>query len=131
MKCKNNELVQHHVKYKELHGVDEIVMMTWSEHRKLHNRLRNEQKCNIPSHELAKIARAAHDRTDKRKKYKKTFIKEYALKNIKRISFAQMFAKHIEFCEYISYNRATGSVSYSARFSGTHGYKLVIIDIND
>jgi len=69
-------LIQHHVKYKELHGVDEIVLMTQSEHKKLHMRLRKNNKCQVPRDELHKISAAAHRRTDKykqcAKKYRKT-----------------------------------------------------------
>ena len=41
-------LIHHHIKYKEIHGVDEVVLMEKGEHRKLHNKLRKEGKCNIP-----------------------------------------------------------------------------------
>lgn len=61
------KLIQHHVKYLEIHGVDETVWLTVSEHVKLHKRLRREGKCNVPSDELKKIAMAAHNRTPKRR----------------------------------------------------------------
>ena len=54
--------VYHHTKYMEIHGVDEIVFMSMSEHNKLHNRLRREGKCNIPPDMLYKVSRAARDR---------------------------------------------------------------------
>ena len=56
-------MVHHHIKYKEIHGVDEIVMMEIGEHRKLHNRLRKENKCNILPSVLKKISWAAYSRT--------------------------------------------------------------------
>lgn len=31
--------VDHHVKYKEIHGVDEVIIMTHREHARLHNRV--------------------------------------------------------------------------------------------
>jgi hypothetical protein len=34
------QLIEHHVKYKEIHGVDETIWMTRSEHLLLHARLR-------------------------------------------------------------------------------------------
>lgn len=84
-------LIQHHVKYKEIHGYDEIVWMTWSEHQKLHKRLRKEGKCNIPADELQKISTKAHKRTKKwdvySKEYKKSkqwkeYIKNYRQKDV-------------------------------------------------
>ena len=57
------KLEQHHVKYKEIHGIDAIVMLTQSAHRQLHARLRREGKCNIPVDELDKISKAAHTRS--------------------------------------------------------------------
>ena len=56
-------LVQHHVKYKEIHGEDVVVMMEMSEHVKLHQKLRCEGKCNIPPKELGVISHNAHMRT--------------------------------------------------------------------
>ena len=67
------KIIQHHVKYKEIHGVDKIVMMTHSEHRLLHNRLRKEGKCNISSYELNKISVAANHRTSKTREYQKNY----------------------------------------------------------
>lgn len=61
------KLIQHHVKYKEIHGVDEIVLLTPEEHGQLHARLRREGKCNTPADELAKISMKAHKRTKKGK----------------------------------------------------------------
>lgn len=49
---KGEMLVEHHVKYKELHGVDETVWLTFGEHEKLHRRLRKQGKCNVPAKEL-------------------------------------------------------------------------------
>ena len=56
------DLVRHHIKYKEIHGVDEVVLMTRSEHFKLHRRLRDTGKCTIPSDDLCKISIAAAKR---------------------------------------------------------------------
>jgi len=60
-------LIEHHVKYKEIHGYDETIWMTWSEHTKLHRRLRNEGGCNITPDKLKKISNAAYSRTNKAK----------------------------------------------------------------
>ena len=51
--------VNHHIKYKEIHGVDEVVLMDKSEHRRLHARLRREGKCNISSDILRIISSKA------------------------------------------------------------------------
>ena len=57
-------LVHHHIKYKEIHGVDEVVMMEKGEHNKLHRRLRREGKCNISPIALQKISSSANSRRD-------------------------------------------------------------------
>jgi len=61
---KTDKLVRHHKKYKEIHGVDEIVFIPKSEHQKLHHRLRKEGKCNIPPEELQRISANANHRAD-------------------------------------------------------------------
>ncbi len=58
-------LVQHHIKYLEIHGVDEIVWMEASEHKKLHKRLRADGKCEVPPAVLKKISVAARGRSEK------------------------------------------------------------------
>jgi hypothetical protein len=55
-------MIHHHIKYKEIHGVDEVVILTQSQHRKLHARLRAEGKCNIPSWLLGKYSHRAYSR---------------------------------------------------------------------
>ena len=76
-------MVEHHIKYKEIHGVDETIMMTRSEHKKVHIRLRDEGKCNIPVEELAIISIAAHGRTSKVKEYQRKY-KKNTNQNIKK-----------------------------------------------
>lgn len=124
------EMVQHHVKYKEIHGEDKIVMMEKSEHIKLHKRLRREGKCNIPACELRKIANKAHDRTPTRKlknaEHKKTqkykqymaaYNAEYRNK-IEKLFFNEKVAPGLYLTEEITYNNHTGSVYISSRFTG-------------
>lgn len=55
------KLEQHHVRYKELHGEDEIVMLTISEHKRLHAELRANGAKPIPEWIIA----AAHERSPK------------------------------------------------------------------
>lgn len=57
--------IEHHSKYKEMHGFDETTWMTKSEHKKLHARLRKSGKCNVPVDELRRISKIAHSRTKK------------------------------------------------------------------
>jgi hypothetical protein len=62
---KIGKIIEHHVKYLEIHGEDKTVFITLSEHKLLHNRLRKEGKCKIPAEKLAKISSKAYQRTDK------------------------------------------------------------------
>lgn len=61
------KLVEHHVKYKEIHSEDKTVFIPVREHIILHRRLRKEGRCNIPTKELQKISSKAYLRTDKYK----------------------------------------------------------------
>lgn len=124
-KCAHN-VVEHHTKYKEIHGIDETLWMTPSEHRNLHNRLRNEGKCNISSEELTKISIAACERTEKSKQqrreyYKTDEFKRYNFERMKKrknswISFDETLAPNIRLREYIFYYNRTGTVTISSRF---------------
>ena len=53
------QIVKHHIKYIETHGIDEVILMTRSDHQKLHRRLRKEGKLNIPVEELNRISQRA------------------------------------------------------------------------
>jgi len=118
-------LIEHHTKYKELHGVDETVWMTDSEHKKLHFKLRSKGKCNVPVAKLTKISIAAHARTKKRIKSRI----EYTKKNMQSIEFFESMGANVQFIERITLNHATDNVSCYAWFLGTHGNKLPIINI--
>lgn len=111
---------EHHVKYKKLHGVDETVFMTRSEHKKLHMRLRREGKCNVPPDELNKISHAARRRTGKPQKY---------LKDMQRISFSESYIPNIQLHEEIRYNPQNWNVSYYSGFTAHHNQKLPVIDV--
>ena len=69
-------MVQHHIHYLEIHGYDEIVWMTKSEHTKLHRRLRREGNCNIPQKKLARISAKAESRSPEGKKYQRKYYQE-------------------------------------------------------
>ena len=120
-----NDLIEHHIKYKEIHGEDKTVWMTKSEHRQLHMRLRNEGKCNVPVDELRRISNAANSRTDKEKKHQSNYFKHC----MQQFIFNETVGKNVRLIEYIRYNHKMGTVYYSSVFSGGHGYKLPCIDI--
>lgn len=55
------QIVEHHIKYEDIHGEEKTTSMTMSEHIRLHKRLRKEGKCNIPVEELTKASiRSSH-----------------------------------------------------------------------
>lgn len=122
---KGEMLVEHHVKYKELHGVDETVWLTFGEHEKLHRRLRKQGKCNVPAKELNKISNAAGERTEKRKKHRL----EYDRKNRSYLDFHEPMGTNIRLHERIVLNCVTNSIGYYTRFEGTCGKMLPVINI--
>lgn len=69
-------LIEHHIKYKEIHGEDVTTFMTRSWHKKLHNHLRKEDTYTIPQKELQKIYSAASQRTKKAKERNKLKYRE-------------------------------------------------------
>lgn len=137
--CNNHEgLIEHHVKYKEMHGVDKTIWMTWSEHKLLHNRLRREGKCNVPVDKLHKISTAACQRTEKWKLARVKYLhtekgrrsrKEYGKKALQWIDFYETLMKNVRLYEILTYNSLTGNISWSARFKAENGKKLYYIDI--
>jgi len=124
-------LVQHHVKYKEIHGVDEIKIMTMSEHKNLHIRLRKEGKCNIPPKELRHKVRACYNRTPKRKKYIKQYQntdkhrkydREY--KRNRSITFSENIGWNVDLREhYIVY--PSGKIHINSYFHPNNKCKLI------
>ncbi len=132
-------LVEHHTKYKEIHGIDETTWMTPSEHINLHNRLRREGKCDIPPEELEKISLVATRRTERHKEaireYNKTekmrnYKSEYCKMYIMRIATNTTISKNIIFREEIAYNVKTDTLTISSGFAGSHGIKLPTINID-
>jgi hypothetical protein len=123
------KLVEHHTHYEEIHGYDKTEWITASEHVKLHNRLRELGKCNIPVDELTKIASKAHQRTDKRILYLNKYHKEYS-QNYERIQFSESIGVNVQLNELIRYNTKTGNIIYLSSFRGRHGVKLSIIEVN-
>lgn len=139
----NNMLIEHHIKYKEIHGVDETIWMSQSEHLKLHRRIRREKRCNIPVNEMRIIASNAHKRTSKYKTNKKIsrstpeykeiarkYALEYGRKNKFCKAFTTTFIKNVRLCEFINYNIKTNSLSITSRFQERYGIKLYYIDLD-
>lgn len=136
----SSELIEHHTKYKEIHGIDETIWMTPSEHRNLHNRLRAEGKCNISSEELKKISISATGRTEKNKQQQVEFhrtekYRQYYSDRAKKLKnnwlvFDEILAPNIKLREQISYYYKTGTVTVSSGFYGNHGIKIPTIQID-
>lgn len=73
-KCGSDKnVIHHHEKYLEIHGVEKIVMLCKSCHFKLHQKLRKEGKCNISVIELNKISSRACSKSIIQKEKKKLY----------------------------------------------------------
>lgn len=129
-------LVEHHTKYKEIHGMDESIWMTPSEHRTLHNRLRKEGKCNIHPEELTNISLRAnkrgkrflnnileYDKTEKKRLYRS----EYYRNNVKHKVYQKTLVPNVILYEEITYNIKTTTLSVTSGFKKGHGIKLPIV----
>ena len=121
-------LVQHHVKYEEIHGKDEIVMMERGEHISLHDRLREEGKCNIPAAELHKISHAAHRRTEAGRQAHNKRCAKYAKENVEIIDFSHTVDAGISIRHRVRVNSKTGTVCVIQWFTHPRR-KIVFIDI--
>ena len=118
-------MVHHHVKYKEIHGVDEIILISEREHRRIHNRLRREGACKIPPKELAVISDMAYKRSDKRVNYLKNYQRteegkaknrEYTKNNLRQLQFSDKLGEKTHLIETYSYNLITNNLCISTRF---------------
>lgn len=134
-------LVEHHIKYKEIHGYDETVFIEKGEHYLLHKRLRLEGKCTIPPKTLRRISETANKRTKKYKLWSKRYRtvtqskyyatgRKYSQINRRVVSINETIGLHVRLRENIIYNISTGSVSVLFIFEATNGYKLYNIDEN-
>jgi hypothetical protein len=117
-------LVQHHVKYREIHGVDEVVLMEKVEHMLLHARLRLEGKCTIPLDELNRISHRAKGRTKNCKAYRRDYSKQV----LKQITFGLPLAPRIGLRERIIVNTHTGNVSVNTWIQCNRGTRLHTIE---
>lgn len=105
------ELLEHHTKYKEIHGVDETIWMTRSEHQKLHRRLRRDGRCKIPVDELSQIADRAFNRTKKIRERQKKYNQ-----NVKRYVVTETVLPYCQLVQIISYNLNNGVISFCSGF---------------
>lgn len=119
-------MIEHHTKYQEIHGEDETVWMTRSDHRLLHNRLRNTGQCNVPPDKLYRIATAANGRTAKRIQNRMRYYKD----NCQSIHFTEALGCNIQFHEQIIYNAKTGNICYSSRLKGNNGHRILTVEID-
>lgn len=145
-------MIEHHIKYKEFHGYDETIWITWSEHKKINHRKLFPE---VNVEELKIISNAANKRTSKNKikqlEYYKNninFYKNYRKKwsknnkekkskyykddkrNIKHINFDETLMTNVKLREFIGYNNRTNNILISCGFEGKHSKKLFYIDID-
>lgn len=118
-------MVEHHTKYKEIHGYDKTIWMTKSDHQKHHNKLRKEGKCNISVTKLKKISIAAWRRSNKGTSYCKDYEKK-----VGRHSFFETMMPYVILREQIWYNNITGNVTVNVYFEPGHSKKLLYVDID-
>ncbi len=114
-------LINHHVKYKEIHGIDETEKVTRREHMILHGRPVVGMKSNNPI--PRKIAVAAGNRIHMPAHNKIIHDKRNT------IDFNDRIDKNIVLRETMIVNPSTNTITWSSRFIGDHGRKIIGVDI--
>lgn len=117
------ELLQHHIKYKEIDGYDLIEMLTPSQHTKLHSDRIKSGHNKIPKY----IIQRAHKRSPLGRLHTRVNASVYREKNVERMSFGTVVEPFTELYEQIVYNKKTGNITYVSYFHGTCGIKLPVI----
>ena len=129
-------LVEHHIKYIELHGIDETVWLDKGDHIALHKRLRKESKCKVTPDELNKISKKAYLRTRKGKenqlKHRKSahrieYNRKYKKENTHTFTSSEVVMPNVQLNESWYYNKVTDLLIISSGFSALHGKKLFYI----
>jgi len=129
-------MVEHHIKYKEIHGYDETIWITKSEHNKINHRILFPE---VSKEELKKISHMAQERTTKRRKYKRIYSKnnceKYYENNKEKFKFPKKFFNlymmpNVKYNESIGYNKNTNNILIHCGFQTYHGKKLFYIDID-
>jgi len=116
-KCgKETAYFQHHISYKP----EVLAYCCMSCHKKLHNKLRREGKCKIPSTELEKIRIQCASVKNRENNYHKQ------TRSI--LNFYENMMPYVSLNEMISYNNKTGNVSITVGFKAENKKKLLIIE---
>ena len=118
-----NDLVEHHIKYKEIHGADETVWMTKREHNEIPFNSERFGKLTegISSAEMERITRNAHRRTQK--------VRERLKRN--KIEFYNKIGDNFSVVEKISFYPNTGNIGVSSWFRASRGSELLKLDVKD
>src|SRR5659263_83137 len=107
MRKKPNEGVQsnHHEAYPTIHGIEIVKSKRMSEHVRLHQRLRREGKCNIPTAELRKISNKEYKKTKRYKNTQRDWNKDYnkyRKDKTRHLEFRETIGERIELVEEIT-----------------------------
>ena len=106
MKCEKcgstKYIVNHHLKYKEIHGFDKTILLCRSCHKILHNKIRKEGLCGVSPEEINKYSCRAS--------------KEFNRKKIKlqRIDFTIGMEADIALHELLEYDYQTGKIIFKS-----------------
>ncbi len=103
------KIIPHHLSY----NPEIIVDCCLSCHKKIHIRIRKEDKCPLSIEDAKRLST-----NSSRKRYFKN--------NIEQIIFTETTSPNIQFQEHIYYNKATGHIRYGAWFIAQHGKELLI-----
>lgn len=141
---KSDILVAHHVKYKEIHGIDEIIWLTPSEHKKLHIKLSKTEGYIKPSKEIIIKAknRASQNRPYRLKYRQSERCKEkrqhYIHDHIFTLHFTENMGYKLRLMESIVYNTNTGDIMVTSCFYSTkitvkriYEHESIISDVID
>jgi len=88
----NSNIDHHHTKYKEIHDEENIILLCRSCHKKLHNKLRKENKCIIDPKEIVKFSKESD------------YNKHYTKRNITTKTFNIHIDKCVAVKEIITYD---------------------------
>lgn len=112
MKCfkcgKEKETINHHISY----NPEKIVDCCRSCHKKIHNRVRENDLCPLSVAETRRISMKLSGQREENIKKRR----EYTKNNRTQIYFYQSIGKNAGLCETLYYNFKTGNVGYSSFF---------------
>ena len=122
--------IEHHTHYKEIHGYDETIWVTWSEHYHIHQRIQAEGGWGIPPDEMEKIVQAAHQRTTKRIVERRHYKRDYTRQNMQRIEFYDTLLPSVQHREAYIYNNLTNHLLLVFDFKANNGKKLWLHEVS-